>query len=172
MKYYDASKSISPQGQLYLCQTLYYLPIEELRDEELEKLHSYIINQLDSTILEVRLAILDIINEMYPSIIKIQDLKIILIEWLLNNLQPSLYASENYLKYKIAIKLMMDKDIISRLEANYKTNEENTSEIFLKNLKTATEWIDKKINIDILYEQVKKSPKIVGFHTGMHFVIY
>lgn len=169
MKYYDASKSISPQGQLYLCQTLYYLPIEELRDEELEKLHSYIINQLDSTILEVRLAILDIINEMYPSIIKIQDLKIILIEWLLNNLQPSLYASENYLKYKITIKLMMDKDIISRLEANYKTNEENTSEIFLKNLKTATEWIDKKINIDILYEQVKKSPKIVGFHTGMHF---
>jgi hypothetical protein len=36
-------------------------------------------------------------------------------------------------------------------------------------LKTATGWIYKKINIDILYDQVKKNPVETGMHTAIHF---
>lgn len=169
IKYYDDFKSFSSHGQLYLCQTLSYIPIQHLKDEDLDKIHDYIINQLNSDIPEVRLAILDILNEMFDSITKINNLDQDLKQWVLKNLNSSFYASENYLKYKIAVKLNMNKEIVERLKFNYKENEENPSEIFLKNLKTATQWIDKKINVDILYEQVKKSPKTVGFHVGMHF---
>jgi len=169
INYYDDFKSYSSHGQLYLCQTLNYIPIQHLMIEDLEKIHNYIINQLNSDIPEVRLAILDILNEMFDNITKINNLDQDLKQWILKNLNSSFYASENYLKYKIAVKLNMDKEIVERLKFNYKENEENPSEIFLKNLKTATQWIDKKINVDILYEQVKKSPKTVGFHVGMHF---
>lgn len=169
IKYYDEYKFISSHSQLYLCQTLNYIPIEHLCNEDLKRIHDYIINQLNSHILEVRLAILDTINEMYDSLKKIYGFDKEIKQWILQNLQPSFHASENYLKYKIAFKLNMDEEITEKLKSNYKVNEENASEIFLKNLKTATEWIDKKINIDILFEQVKKSPRTIGFHTGMHF---
>lgn len=169
IKYYADFKAFSSHGQLYLCQTLNYIPIEHLEDEDLEKIHTYISKQLNSPILEVRLTILDVLNEMHNSILKINGFKEDLKKWLLNNLQPSLYASENYLKYKIALKLNMDKEIVEKLNFNYKTHEEKQAEIFLMNLKTATQWVDKKINIDILYEQVLKAPKTLGFHTGMHF---
>lgn len=168
IKYYDAFKSMSATSQLYLCQTVNYIPLEYLESSDLKKILEYILYQLDSNILEVRLTILNIIDRICHRFIKDDRFKSSIESWILNNLSSSKNVAENYLKYRIAIKLNMQNNIIELLENNYKEDEENISEIFLKNLKTATEWIIKKINIDILYDQVKKSPSSIGFHTGMH----
>jgi len=168
IRYYDDFKSMSPTSQLYLCQTLNYIPLEYLEINDYKKILDYILYQLDSNILEIRLTILDIICIICNRIIKNDSFKNSIENWILDNLSPSENVAENYLKYRIAIKLQMHKNIIELLENNYKKDEENISVIFLKNLKTATEWINKKINIDILYDQVKKSPGTIGFHTSMH----
>lgn len=69
----------------------------------------------------------------------------------------------------MGLKLNIEKELLTILKNNYEKDEENISEIFLNNLKTATDWMNKKVNIDILYDEVKKSPNTVGLHTGMHF---
>ncbi len=169
IKYYDNFDTISPTGQLYLSQTIKYIPIHYLSKKSLRKLHKYIINQLNSNLLEVKLTILDIIDEIYEELKDDANFISLLKKWILQNIQSSPYAAENYLKYKLAVKLKAEDHILEVLKENYSRDEENISEIFLKNLKTATDWMNKKINIDILYDQVKKSPSPVGFHTGMHF---
>lgn len=167
--YYSQYQSMSPINQLYLSQTLKYIPLLYLNDRDLNRIYDYILNQLNSSMLEIRLTILDIIDEIFQELKEKKEFIILLKNWLLDNLQFSPYVSENYLKYKLAVKINLESHILKLLEFNYKKFEENISEIFLKNLKTATEWMNKKVNIDILYDQVKKSPDSYGLHTGMHF---
>ena len=169
IKYYNNYKNISPIGQLYLSQTIKYIPIYYLNQEHLEYFQDYILSQLNSNFLEIRLTTLDIIDEIYRELWDSIRFKTMLKNWILENMEASLAPAENYLKYKIANKLNMESNTLNILQNNYKKDEENVSEIFLKNLKTATDWMNKKINIDILYDQVKKSPRTIGLHTGMHF---
>lgn len=169
IKYYNDYENISPIGQLYLSQTIKYIPIYYLNEKHLKNYHNYIINQLNSSFLEIRLTTLDIIDEIYMELWNNAYFKSMLNNWILENIEASISPAENYLKYKIANKLNMQSDTLKTLQNNYKKDEENVSEIFLKNLKTATDWMNKKVNIDILYDQVKKSPSTTGLHTGMHF---
>lgn len=169
MKYYDDYSNISTTGQLYLSQTIKYIPVYHLDQEDLKRLHTYIFNQLNSNHLEIRLTTLDIIDEIFEELKSSAHFIKLLEKWILKNIVASPYPAENYLKYKLACKLKMEMHILKVLEDNYKKDEENIPEIFLKNLKTATDWMNKKVNIDILYDQVKKSPNTIGLHTGMHF---
>ena len=169
IKYYENYKNISPTGQLYLSQTIKYIPIYYLSEENLKKYENYIMEQLNSNFLEIRLTTLDIIDEIYRELWDNRDFKSRLKNWLLENTYPSPYTAENYLKYKIGKKLNLEKKILKTLKYNYEKDEENIQEIFLNNLKTATDWMNKKVNIDILYDQVKKFPDTTGLHTGMHF---
>ncbi len=58
-------ENISPIGQLYLSQTIKYIPIYYLNEVNLKKYENYIMSQLDSDFLEIRLTTLDIIDEIY-----------------------------------------------------------------------------------------------------------
>lgn len=169
INYYGKYPDISASGQLYLAQTIKYLPIFYLNPKDLEKFQAYIFQQLDSSYLDVRLTVLDIIDEIYRELWDDEDFKIRLRNWLLGHIAPSHNTGENYLRYKLAKKLDLSQAIINKLKYNYEKDEENIQEIFLDNLKTATDWMNKKVNIDILYDQVKDSPKTAGLHTGMHF---
>lgn len=169
LKYYDNFEYFPYDSQLYLCQTLSYVPVAYLCDEDINKLNKYILNQLNSKILEVRLTIMDIIDEIHKELKESKDFVVFFKKWILKNLGPSSNTSESYLKYKLALKFNMHEDILTNLNLDYNINEKNTSDIFLNNLKTATEWTNKKINIDILYDHVKRSPNLLGFHTAMHF---
>lgn len=164
-KYYSIYNELSAVGQFYLCQTTDYIPVDSLDEERLEKLFMYIIKQLDSDNVEVRLASLDGISQM---LIKTQHIWFIasIRNWLINHLEKSDIASENYLKYIIARKINLSPEYMEILSQNYEEGE--SSEIFLENLKTATEWVKKKINIDSLYDNVIKNPSDNGLHTAMH----
>lgn len=169
IKYYNDFQSISAVGQLYLSQTIKYIPIHYLNEEYLNDLHNYILNQLNLDVIEIKLTVLDIIDEIYEELKNSTRFISLLKEWVLENIDSSPYPAENYLKYKLALNLKMEKDILNSLKSNYKKDEDNIPEIFLTNLKTATSWMKKKVNIDILYDQVKKFPDTTGLHTGMHF---
>ncbi|NLX60992.1 MAG: cytidyltransferase [Tissierellia bacterium] len=169
IRYYENFKSMSITSQFYLCQTVNYIPLECLSTSELNAILKYIMLQLDSISIEIRLATLDIINRIGHRLIKNESFKNAMEKWITNNVRASENVPENYLKYQIAVKFHIDENIVKLLKDNYEKDKENISVIFLQNLKTATEWMNKKINIDILYDQVKKSPNSNGFHIGMHF---
>lgn len=166
-KYYSKYKDLSTIGQFYLSQTINYIPLENLDDQRLLILYEYTLKQLDSEDLQIRLSTLDIIHEMLNSkndVIFIASIR----NWIKANLQKSHIHGENYLKHIIGLKINISPKDQIILDKNYELNKSNTSNIFLQNLKTATEWIRKKINIDILYDQVLRSPSTKGLHTAMH----
>src|SRR5690606_35394866 len=142
-----------------------YIPVESLDEERLQTLFMYTIKQLDSDNIEVRLATLDGISQM---LVKTQHIYFIasIRNWLIAHLEKSEIPAENYLKYIIGKKINISPNYLEILNANYEEGE--TSEIFLENLKTATEWVKKKINIDTLYDQVVQNPSSKGLHTAMH----
>lgn len=164
-KYYDNYTKLSTIAQFYLAQTIDYIPITSLDEERLLKLFTYTLNQLDSENIEIRLTTLDSISQMLVNtnnIIFIASIR----NWLIANIEKSPILGENYLKYIIGRKINISPNYQIILEKNYSENE--TSEIFLQNLKTATEWVKKKVNIDMLYDQVVKNPSAKGLHTAMH----
>ncbi len=164
-KYYDNYANLSTIGQFYLSQTIDYIPIPSLDEKRLLKLFTYTLQQLDSDNMEIRLTTLDSISQMLintDNVIFIASIR----NWLIANLNKSPILGENYLKYIIGKKINISPNYQIILNKNYSENE--TSEIFLQNLKTATEWVKKKINIDMLYDQVVKSPSAKGLHTAMH----
>lgn len=168
IKYYKNFKSMSTTSQFYLCQAINYIPLEYLNTDDLNIILKYIMYQLDSSSIEIRLTALDIINRTSNKLIENSKFKKSIEKWIKSNIKVSENAPENYLKYKIAVKIQMDENIVKLLKDNYEKDKENISVILLQNLKTATEWMNKKINIDILYDQVKESPNSNGFHIGMH----
>lgn len=164
-KYYDFYEELPTIAQFYLSQTIDYLPIEKLNQERLLRLFTYTLNQLESSNVEIRLTTLDSISHMLD---KTKDVIFIasIRNWLITHLDNSTEPSENYIKYIIGRKINISADYFNILVKNY--IEGDSSEIFLQNLKTATPWVNKKINIDILYDQVIESPKVKGLHTSMH----
>lgn len=166
-KYYSKYKDFSNIGQFYLSQTINYIPLDSLNDERLLILYEYTLKQLDSQDTQIRLSTLDIIHDMLNSknnVIFIASIR----NWIKANLDKSPIHGENYLKHIIGLKINISPDDQIILDKNYELNKSNSSNIFLQNLKTATEWIRKKINIDILYDQVLRSPSTKGLHTAMH----
>ncbi|MBU5437936.1 cytidyltransferase [Tissierella sp. MSJ-40] len=168
-KYYSKYTTFTSIAQFYLSQTINYIPINHLNEERLLNLYFYILSLLNSNNLEIRLSTLDTINEILNKIdnnsIFIDSIK----NWLLSNTNKSSTPAENYLKYMIGIKVGLSKENLLIFEKNYKEDRNNITDIFLKNLKTATEWMNKKVNIDILYDQVVSNPSTKCFHTSMHF---
>jgi nicotinic acid mononucleotide adenylyltransferase len=166
-KYYSNYDSLSTVAQFYLSQTINYIPIKALDNNRLLKLYTYILKQLDSDSTEIRLSTLDIIYEILNATNNIMFIASIR-NWIIANLQKSSIPADNYLKYIIGMKINISPNYQEILDSNYAENQNDTSEIFLENLKTATEWVKKKVNIDILYDQVVKNPKNKGLHTAMH----
>ncbi len=68
LKYYDNYSTIAPKGQFYLAQTIKYIPTKYLLNKDLDRFHIYILNQLDSNYLEIRLTTLDIIDEIFEEL--------------------------------------------------------------------------------------------------------
>lgn len=94
----------------------------------------------------------------------VEDFSQKLWEHLSNNYTPSSIPSENYIMDKI-FKAVGYGSIIS----DFHPDEEIIADLFLSNLKTATEWIVKKINIDILLEHALATPGKSDLHTALHF---
>lgn len=156
-------------AQFYLLQTVKYIPISNLNPELSREISSFVLYLANSSNSEIRLGALDIIVDLLPSLNINSTFNKSLKRLLLESNKPSQYPAENYLKHILAEKLDLDNSTKEKYKNFYVKDEENISEIFLKNLKTATKWMNKKINIDILYYQVLKSPEITGLHTAMHF---
>lgn len=167
-KYYCRTDTLSAIAEFYLSKTIKSINLNSLDEVRQSSLFNYVLNHLNSNDTEVRLSTLDIISYLLSKTSNIMLIASIR-NWILNNLDHSTTLAEDYLKYKIGKIIYLEDKYLTIFADNYGSIKSNTSEVFLENLKTATNWMKKKINIDILYDQVRESPSSKGLHTAMHF---
>lgn len=165
LKLFYLKENLSKEMELYLLDAAKYIPASSDNSCFID----FIIERLTSKRHHIRIMALDslwfYLNKY--DIDEISTKKIIKI--FTNELTESLTAPENYLKYLIATKLRLEEDKLNIYRDNYYENIKNITDIFLSNLKTATSWITKKIQIDILLDFALINPKERGLQTALHF---
>jgi len=177
-KYYSESLRRSCETKLYLLKAAKYILSSYDKNTD-NKVIDYIKNMLKEKNNALRLYALDVsynVLSRLPHHIDILDEETPLSSFVLSikkyisdNIKRSCIASENFLKYKIACLLDMEPMILEEFSNYCQKDVPKLSEISLSNLKTATEWAIKRLQVDLLLDYSLKNPKSYGFYSAMHF---
>ncbi|WP_102400072.1 cytidyltransferase [Haloimpatiens massiliensis] len=153
--------------QIILLEMSKYIPITPY-DEDVEILFNFILNSLNNNDITCRLCSLEACYNLLVKMPFQNNLK--------NNLKNKLENSKDLFKTASETLLVFKLKKLFNLNSwgnSYKKNPHYTSEhiqnIFLSNLKTATSWINKKIQIDILLAEALEHIRTEGLHTCLHF---
>jgi len=152
----------------YLLFSIKYIPYSKSNKMVQDTLLNYIFVNLDEDDYVLRLSALDTI---YALISKLENyyIKKHFKKKLSNRLEYSIYPAENFIKIKIFQELQFHSNILEKFN-NYLAKDLNKiSNLYLNNLKTATDWITKRIQIDFMLEHTILRPETLGIHTAMHY---
>ncbi|TDT61162.1 cytidyltransferase [Fonticella tunisiensis] len=166
-KYYDKEKYSTNDNKLTLLYAAKYIPFSENKDSLV--IFNYILDMLDSKNSILRIAALDVsrslLYRLSSDFIFIINLK----TKLTHKVNYSKIPAENFLKEKIANQLDLDDAIKKRFSDFCKRDLKKIPDIYLSNLKTATDWIIKKIQVELLLDHSLKHPKENAFYTALHY---
>lgn len=169
LSYYEKNFYHNESIELYLLEMANYIPVSNC-NQNLMYLLDFVGSMIDDENPGLRLSAYEALNNLLPDLNNdcyfCKQLKYNLFS---NILTPSTLPIENYLKLKIAYLLNFDKEVIGQYEIFCRKDFTKISDIFLNNLKTATDWIIKKNQIDLLLEYAITNQKTDGFYTAMHF---
>lgn len=155
--------------QLYLLEAAKYIPISD-EDENLNILFEYIAKMIKSTNKSLRLSALEVSYNLIPylSIESRQKFTLSIKENIYEIIELISSPSEKYLIYKLSKLLEFELSFKNPI-ALLQENSLNTSDIFLSNLKTATNWIVKRVQIEMQLKYALKSYESIGLYTALHF---
>lgn len=168
MKYYREGNSLSRDVQLYLLKISECIPIEG-DAESLVSVFDFILHILKRQNSILRITALEALTSIIPYVKNETAVLHDLGGYFQSKSTRSKLPAENYLKYKAGVSLNIGSPAVEKLKNNCAMDREKIPDIFLVNLKTATDWFIKKINIDILLEYTLEDPAALGLHTCMHF---
>ncbi|MBS4537241.1 cytidyltransferase [Clostridium sp. D2Q-11] len=169
LKYYSFALYENKDVQFYLLQTVKYIPFEKGNEKPLSKMFDFILLMLHSDNSQIRVSALERVYNLLFRIREHSDFTDKLIQMMNDNIVYSEIPAENFLKLKIAKKLNLSQEVVSYYQKNYDKDFDKTPEIFLKNLKSATNWIIKKVHIELLLDHVIQNNDKNVIHTAMHF---
>lgn len=169
LNYYEKVHVFNEDTVFYLIQTIKHIPFNKHKDIELEKLFNFIYKILLIDNLDVELSILDSIYYLTYQIDKGSEYFNKIIHILSQKTDYSQVPAINYLKYKISQSLSFQITIKEKFKGFFLADYEKSPDVFLKNLKTATGWITKKISVDFLLDLALEETKKNGLHTAMHY---
>lgn len=167
LKHYTSQNISSFETQLYLLDTAKYISFESY-DETLDLLVEFIIDEVKKRSLVIKLAALDSLANVIPKIPSNHSIRDFIIQNLKLIKTKSKNPSENYLYFRIFTLLSMNEHIIL-FKTYCQEDYTKVPEIFLSNLKTATNWVVKKHQIDILLNYTLDVASTTGLHTCIHF---
>lgn len=168
MKYFNTKKIDEEQLQLFLLEALKYMPIVNL-SMDLNPVFEFTIELIKSPSLNLRVSALDVMDRKISSSKLSAEIVEALKGFFVKNMTISKYPSENYLKYNITKKLELDESIVENYRDFYFKDIEKTPDIFLSNLKSGTDWVIKKVHINILLEYTLAHIEKYGLYTAIHF---
>ncbi|SCY51448.1 cytidyltransferase [Alkaliphilus peptidifermentans] len=168
LKYYKKN-TLYDEINIYLLEAIKHIPmLENEVDPSLEILFSYIEDGLNNKNSDIRISALDTIYHMFKSI-KFNSNIMNKVLYLFNNRSENSIPAENYLKLKLARVIGLEAEILDDHYQLLLKDMEKVSDIFLSNLKTATNWVTKKIQVEMLLESFLNHSKTDGLYTTMHF---
>lgn len=166
LNFYDTAYSLEDDAILYLIQTIKCIPFSKYKELELHKVLGFVERMSNSYNLDIELSALESIYYLSSQINN--GFEKIIINLTDNADYPDI-APINFLKYKISEVLSFEDKIKALFKSYFLDDYAKVSDVFLKNLKTATSWIVKKISIDFLLELGLEFPRENGFHIAMHY---
>ncbi len=178
VKYYSSDVYKSDSIKLYLLESVKHLPLSG-SDDSIKLIYDYIIKMSEKNNDLLRISALDTIysilllqdsrkecEEEYPLYgTFVQRLEKVFS----NNAIRSEFPSENFLNLLIAQNLNLESEIIEKYSIFCKRDARKVPSTFLTNLKTATDWVVKRAQVDLLLDYALKTPEANGFYTAMHF---
>lgn len=167
MNFYEESSQQNPETKVFLLETAKYIPISK-NDKNASKLFSFILSMLSKHSSVLRLSALETAVHILPEISDqsfLNSIKNLMEE----NITKSKFPTENFIRYRIAGLLNL-RDAADIYYSYHKSDMKKVQEIFLSNLKTATDWVRKREQIDLLLQYSLDNPETgSGLHTAIHF---
>jgi nicotinic acid mononucleotide adenylyltransferase len=167
LKYYSESLLKGSEAQLFLLESVKYIPIEPV-DNSLNTLFDYIIIMMNKHSNTLRLSALEAATELIPKLTEDSYFITQLKKYFDFKQKRSNLPAENLLKYNLS-KLLKLEDLVNVFMSYCKLDDKKVSDIFLSNLKTATDWVKKRNQISLLLEYTIKNIEANGLHTAIHF---
>ena len=168
LEYYNLDRYHEEDIQIDLLETLKYIPLCT-DDTCLSEIFKYVLLQLDSVNSEIRISALEaiyfFIRHLSEETTIIQQIR----ELFSPGQRHSTLPAENYLLGKIHEKLFPNSLRAKEQTSPYELLQDGISDIFLSNLKTATNWVSKKIHVELLLDYTLGSSDINKLYTAMHF---
>ncbi len=166
--YYKKKSFEEKDTQLYLLRSAKYIPVWR-KEKSLEAMFDFILQALEEEDPAIRLAALETTYNLLPFL----HTHCTLVKGVKKMFQESITYSdipaENFLKLRISGLLNLDRTTIETYSNFSQRDKEKIADIFLSNLKTATHWVKKKIQVDLLLEHTLKNDIENVLHTAMHF---
>jgi len=168
-KYYGdiVYKDIPQNIAIYLMQALKYVPIDKKSgmDTVFSQFISYFIQNEDNI---KRINALDVADFLLDKITNNDYFKKTCYSVIKRIKQCSNSPVENYLRYKIVKKVEADQTLIERFKKYCLQDIQKIDRMYLNNLKSSTDAIIKKVQIDMLTERAKTNRE-ESVYTALHF---
>jgi len=168
LKYYQIDTERPNEMELYLIDAAKYIPVGD-NDPDLNNLFLYILHMLKSPDQVLRLGALETISSLLPLLGREFDYAEELKDLFRGSPFHSSLPCENFLRLRLAKQLDLAPGILEHCRESCRLDARKIPEMFLSNLKTATEWKIKKIQVEMLLEHVLDNQDIDALYTAMHF---
>lgn len=167
LQYYRQKGPFETDTNLCLLDVVKHIPLQG--DEEgMKTILSYIEDCYRSTVEDVRIAALEALETLVPALKGYPEMLLPLKNLLSQSTQGGSPA-ENYLMLRIFQGFQWDKAIISHYQGLLTTDLSTISNIFLSNLKTATNWVSKKVQVQMLLAHYLEHKQGDGLYTAIHY---
>lgn len=167
LAYYSPKTFDETDSNIYLLDVIRQIPLEDD-----QKAQSTILSYIERCYLsqneDLKVAALDAINGLIP-LLQQRDRLLTSLEELLNEKPKNGSAAENYLRLKIAKKLQWKESAIEAYHWLCLKDLNQISNIFLSNLKTATNWVTKKVQVKMLLEYFLEYNNMNGLYIAIHY---
>jgi nicotinic acid mononucleotide adenylyltransferase len=159
-------KVVKTELAMYMLEAIRVLPFDRLKDEDTASIITFANNvaYTDDAILRVQAfdVLCEIIPDLSPS--EVKQIRAFKPAENFNDLS----AAEVYIRYKLLKLTGYDDDATNQYRLKCIAKVDGHSDVYLSNLKSATSWICKKLQIELLLRFVVKYKKEDSFYLSMH----
>ena len=164
MEWFDGKHSLNDDSLFYLLDAVFSLPLELCKKEErLERLVAFAVEQMNYPDEKVRIAAIRSLKILTGAVTP-EHKCYELVRRAAEEMKPD-SMTMLFLQYRIFTNLRLD----TRKQMEILYGSDVVSDIFLENLKSATPWIIKAVNIKLLADQVDHGKREHLLHICAHF---
>jgi len=150
----------------YMLEAIRVLPLDRIDDDQIIKVIEFVNQVAKSENTNLRVHCYDVFCEMIPKI-KPVDIKYIQAVFP-SSCRDDITTAETYARYKLLDVLGFDTEEKECYRLKCISMVAGQSDVYLSNLKSATSWIAKKLQIQLLLNFVIKFNKEDSFYLAMH----